>query len=90
VGDFDGDGIADVARSVAGGIFTSASWQYSSRGTGNFVNLRTGDGTSLASVSTGHFDLDAKTDLLTWSSNRFAISSGAASAWATVSLQAMR
>ena len=90
VADFDGDGFADVARTVPGALFTSAQWQYAARGAGGFVTLRAGDPQNVASLPVGRFDGDAKADLLEWSSGRFAISSGATGSVTTLSRQAMR
>lgn len=84
VADFDGNGIADIARS------TSSGWQYASGAVAPFTSLRTGVLPALASLPIGRFDVGPTADVLTWNDNHFAISPSGHNPVTTWSRQTMR
>jgi hypothetical protein len=88
VADFDGDGYADVARSITPQN-GPAVWQYSARAIGGFIDLRV-DSNNVATLPIGHFDLDTKADALQWDSYIFDLVPGPQGTIAPLSLQAMR
>lgn len=65
VGDFDGDGVSDVART--GVVSGSPAWQFSSGAKSGWTTLRTSSpGQEIERQPVGRFDGDASSDVILW------------------------
>lgn len=65
VGDFDGDGLADVARN------SSSRWEYSTPAHGGGWKVLRADSAAIASLPIGRFDDNRTSDVLLWNDLRF-------------------
>lgn len=88
VGDFDGDGFADVAHTQKG--FWSSNWEYTTPAHGKqWVNLRS-DSADIASYPIGRFNSDRTSDVLAWDNRRFSYAASGRNPLMPLSLQDMR
>jgi hypothetical protein len=71
VGDFDGDGAADLAKTV------NLDWVWSRSGLTGFVMLRAAAGMALQTLPVGRFDGNPRTGVLFFSGLDFWIARGA-------------
>lgn len=83
VADFNGDGFADVAKTVP------SRWLFSSHGTADWSVLRSAS-TSLALQPIGRFDHDATSDVILWDGRHFDYAPSGRNPLANLSRQDMR
>ena len=87
VGDFDGDGIADIARIVSDGI--DGNLQISKGGAVSFQDAAELDAPYLP-IMVGRFDAAAGVDVVRWSDRDLKIASGGVGSWSSWARQDMR
>ena len=87
VGDFDGDGIADIARIVSDGI--DGNLQVSKGGAVSFQDAAELDAPYLP-IMVGRFDAAAGVDVVRWSDRDLKIASGGVGSWSSWARQDMR
>ncbi len=74
VGDFDGNGFADVARttvSAAGGSFHPLVWEFATPATGSGWSALRLDTSPIAAHPIGRFDANRSSDVLLWNNLQF-------------------